>query len=155
MAEVGMEAAVEAKPKPRLPKRVNGMIHAVGRRKESVARVYLKKGKGEIIVNGRPAEEYFSAEPYIKERLQQVVLKPFEVTGTLGKFDVKARLDGGGITGQLEALRLGIARALLGVDEGFRPILRAHGLLTRDPRMVERKKYGLHKARRAEQYSKR
>ncbi|HIC95435.1 TPA: 30S ribosomal protein S9 [Candidatus Bipolaricaulota bacterium] len=131
------------------------MIHAVGRRKESVARVYLKKGKGEIIVNGRPAEEYFSAEPYIKERLQQVVLKPFEVTGTLGKFDVKARLDGGGITGQLEALRLGIARALLGVDEGFRPILRAHGLLTRDPRMVERKKYGLHKARRAEQYSKR
>jgi len=150
-----MEAAVEAKPKPRLPKRVNGMIHAVGRRKESVARVYLKKGKGEIIVNGRPAEEYFSAEPYIKERLQQVVLKPFEVTGTLGKFDVKARLDGGGITGQLEALRLGIARALLGVDEGFRPILRAHGLLTRDPRMVERKKYGLHKARRAEQYSKR
>ncbi|MGQ9477066.1 MAG: 30S ribosomal protein S9 [Candidatus Bipolaricaulia bacterium] len=140
---------------PRLPKKVDGQIHAVGRRKEAVARVYLKRGKGEIIVNGRPAEEYFSAEPYAKERLQRVVLKPFEVTGTLGEFDVKAHLDGGGVTGQMEALRLGIARALLGVDEGFRPVLRAQGLLTRDPRMVERKKYGLHKARREEQYSKR
>lgn len=141
--------------KPRLPKVVNGAIHAVGRRKESVARVYLKKGKGGITVNGRPAEEYFAAEPYVKERLQQVVLKPFEVTGTSGKFDVKARLDGGGITGQMEALRLGIARALLGVDEDYRGVLRKHGLLTRDPRMVERKKYGRHKARRSEQYSKR
>lgn len=149
------EKSVVVEVRPRLPKKVDGQIHAVGRRKEAVARVYLKKGKGAIIVNGRPAEEYFSAEPYIKERLQQIVLKPFEVTGTLGKFDVKAHLDGGGVTGQLEALRLGIARALLGVDESFRPILRAQGLLTRDPRMVERKKYGLHKARREEQYSKR
>jgi len=153
MAEVETEAAVIAKP--RLPKEVNGMIHAVGRRKESVARVYLKKGKGEIIVNDRPAEEYFAAEPYVTERLRQVVLKPFEVTGTLGKFDVKARLDGGGISGQMEALRLGIARALLGVDKDYRRVLREHGLLTRDPRMVERKKYGRHKARRSEQYSKR
>ena len=153
MAEVETEAAVIVKP--RLPKEVNGMIHAVGRRKESVARVYLKKGKGKIITNGKPAEEYFAAEPYAEERLRQVVLKPFEVTGTLGKFDVKARLDGGGFTGQMEALRLGIARALLGVDEGFRRVLREHGLLTRDPRMVERKKYGRHKARRSEQYSKR
>jgi len=87
--------------------------------------------------------------------LQQVVLKPFEVTGTLGKFDVKARLNGGGITGQMEAMRLGIARALLGVDEDFRKPLKGQGLLTRDSRMVERKKYGRHKARRSEQYSKR
>lgn len=141
--------------KPRLPKEVNGAIHAVGRRKESVARVYLKRGEGKIIVNGRAAEEYFAAEPYVKERLRQVVLKPFEVTGLLGKFDVKARLNGGGITGQMEALRLGIARALLGFDEDYRGVLREHGLLTRDPRMVERKKYGRHKARRSEQYSKR
>ncbi|MCR4404933.1 MAG: 30S ribosomal protein S9 [Candidatus Acetothermia bacterium] len=140
---------------PRLPKKVDGQIHAVGRRKESIARVYLKKGKGQVIVNGRPAEEYFAADPFIKERLARVALKPFEVTGTLGKFDVKARLTGGGVTGQLEALRLGVARALLGVDEGFRKVLRDHGLLTRDPRMVERKKYGRHKARRSEQYSKR
>lgn len=152
-AEVETEAAVMAKP--RLPKKINGMIHAVGRRKESVARVYLKKGQGKVIVNGREAEEYFAAEPYTKERLQQVVLKPFEVTGTLGKFDVKARLNGGGITGQMEAMRLGIARALLGVDEDFRKPLKGQGLLTRDSRMVERKKYGRHKARRSEQYSKR
>ena len=141
--------------KPRLPKRIGDMIHAVGRRKEAVARVYLKPGTGRIIVNGRPAEEYFAAEPFVKEKLERVVLKPFYVTGTVGKFDVKARLDGGGVTGQMEALRLGIARALLGVNEEFRRPLREAGLLTRDPRMVERKKYGLHKARRAEQYSKR
>jgi len=150
MAEKALAVA-----KARLPKKVNGMIHAIGRRKESVARVYLKKGKGEIIVNGRPAERYFAAEPYVKERLRQVIFKPFEVTGMLGKFDVKARLNGGGITGQLEALRLGIARALLGFDEDYRGVLREHGLLTRDSRMVERKKYGRHKARRREQYSKR
>ena len=154
-AEVETQQAEAEAPKPRLPKRVNGMIHAVGRRKESVARVYLKPGKGRIIVNGRPIEEYFAAEAFVKERLEKVVLKPFYVTGTVGKFDVKARVDGGGFTGQMEALRLGIARALLGVNEEFRRPLREAGLLTRDPRMVERKKYGLHKARRAEQYSKR
>ncbi|MFQ6090200.1 MAG: 30S ribosomal protein S9 [Candidatus Bipolaricaulia bacterium] len=153
MAAVETEVVVEAKP--RLPKKIDGKIHAVGRRKESVARVYLKKGKGQIIANGKPAEEYFAAEPYVKERLKQVVMKPFEVTGTVGKFDVISRLHGGGTTGQMEALQLGVARALLGVDEGFRQALREHGLLTRDPRMVERKKYGRHKARRSEQYSKR
>ncbi len=153
MAEVEAEVAVETKP--RLPKEIDGMIHAIGRRKESIARVYLKKGKGEVIVNGRPAEEYFAAEPYAKERLRQVVFKPFDVTGTQGKFDVVARLNGGGVTGQLEAIQLGVARALLGVDRDFRRVLREHGLLTRDPRMVERKKYGRHKARRSEQFSKR
>jgi len=139
----------------RLPKETNGQIHAVGRRKESVARVYLTKGQGEIIVNGRPAEQYFAADPYSHERVKQVALLPFEITGTLGRFDVKANLNGGGTTGQLEALRLGIARALLAVDPGYRELLKKGGLLTRDPRMVERKKYGLHKARRAQQFSKR
>jgi len=135
--------------------KLDGKIHAVGRRKESVARVYLKKGQGNINVNGRPAEEYFSADPFIKERLEQVVKKPFYVTNTVNKFDVEANSTGGGITGQLEAIRLGIARALLGVDEGFKKPLKDEGLLTRDPRMVERKKYGFHKARRGQQFSKR
>lgn len=139
----------------RLPKRIHDQVHAIGRRKESTARVYLAKGDGEVVVNGRPAEEYFRADPFIKERLRQVVLRPFEVTNTLGKYDVKANIRGGGPTGQMEALRLGIARALTGVDPDFRKPLKDEGLLTRDPRMVERKKYGLHKARRAEQYSKR
>jgi len=139
----------------RLPREANGQIHAVGRRKESVARVYLTKGKGEFIVNGRPVERYFAADPYSHERVKQVALLPFEITGTLGRFDVKANLNGGGTTGQLEALRLGIARALLAVDPGYRSLLKKEGLLTRDPRMVERKKYGLHKARRAQQFSKR
>jgi small subunit ribosomal protein S9 len=147
--------AKENEIKARMPQKVNERIHAIGRRKESVARVYLAKGKGEVVVNGRPAEQYFAADPYIQTRLQKVALAAFEVTDTLGRFDVNANLRGGGITGQLEALRLGIARALLGVDPEYRAVLRKHGLLTRDPRAVERKKYGLHKARRAQQFSKR
>ena len=139
----------------RMPKEVNGAIHAVGRRKESVARVYLKPGNGTVTINGRPAEVYFTADSYMKERFSQIAMRPFEVTDTLGKYDVKANIRGGGQTGQLEALRHAIARALLGVNTSFRKPLKADGLLTRDSRMVERKKYGLHKARRAEQYSKR
>lgn len=140
----------------RMPKEVpGGYIHAIGRRKESVARVYLKPGSGQVIVNGKPAEEYFRYDHCARDLFRQVALRPFEVTGTLGKYDVKATIRGGGPTGQLEALRLGIARALLGVNPEFRKILKDEGLLTRDPRMVERKKYGLHKARRAEQFSKR
>jgi small subunit ribosomal protein S9 len=140
---------------PRMPQKVHGRIHAVGRRKESVARVYLSKGKGEINVNGRPAEQYFAADPYVEARLKKVALAAFEVTDTMGRFDVQANLHGGGITGQLEALRMGIARALLGIDPEYRAALKKNGLLTRDPRAVERKKYGLHKARRAQQFSKR
>lgn len=140
----------------RMPKEVpGGYLHAIGRRKESVARVYLKPGSGRVVVNGKPAEEYFRHDHCARDLFQQVALRPFEVTGTLGKYDVKATLRGGGPTGQLEALRLGIARALLGVNPEFRKVLKDEGLLTRDPRMVERKKYGLHKARRAEQFSKR
>ena len=139
----------------RLPKEVNGYIHAVGRRKESVARVYLSPGDGTMTINGRPAEEYFNADVYMKDRIQQMAMYPFEITQTMGKYNVKANIRGGGQTGQLGALRHGIARALLGVNASFRKALKEEGLLTRDSRMVERKKPGLKKARRAEQYSKR
>ncbi len=145
----------ESLVKPRLPKRVHSYFHAIGRRKESVARVYLSRGEGQVVVNGRPAEEYFRTDAFSKERIKKIALRPFEVTDTLGKYNVKARVRGGGPTGQLEALRLGIARALLGVNSDFRKVLKTEGFLTRDPRMVERKKYGLHKARRGQQFSKR
>lgn len=125
-------------------------ILTTGRRKTSVARVWIKPGNGQITINKRPFEEYFTLET-----LRQEVLKPFAVTNTLGKFDVVAKVEGGGFTGQAGAVRHGIARALLQIDESFKPVLRKEGLLTRDPRMVERKKYGLKKARRAPQFSKR
>jgi len=138
-----------------LPKRVGDYIHAVGRRKSATARVYLAEGKGEILVNGRPAAEYFS--PYLNpdERLEKTLKVPFYVTGTLGKYDVKANVRGGGFTGQLDAIRLGIARALCGVTDEYRLPLKKAGLLTRDPREVERKKINRRKARKSEQYSKR
>lgn len=139
----------------RMPKKVNGAIHAVGRRKESVARVYLSPGDGQMTINGLPANQYFRADSFMSERFKQVALKPFEVTDTVGKYNVKANIRGGGSTGQLGALSQGIARALLGVNPDFRKPLKEEGLLTRDARAVERKKYGLHKARRAEQFSKR
>jgi len=123
---------------------------ATGRRKTAVARVRLVPGTGRIIVNGRDAVEYFGRSLVLKT-LQQ----PLEVTDTLGKFDVSVNVCGGGITGQAEATRHGIARALLLVSEEYRKPLKQAGLLTRDPRMKERKKYGLKKARRAPQFSKR
>ena len=124
---------------------------ATGRRKSSVARVRLLQGKGEITINGKPLDEYFGME-----LLKQEVKSPFAVTDTDGKYDVIARVAGGGTTGQAGALRHGIARALCLIDEEtYRPILKDVGYLTRDPRMKERKKYGLKKARRASQFSKR
>jgi small subunit ribosomal protein S9 len=124
---------------------------ATGRRKQSVARVRLIQGKGDITVNGKPLDDYFGME-----LLKQEVKRPFVVTGTEGKYDVIARVAGGGTTGQAGALRHGIARALCLVDtEAYRPMLKDVGYLTRDPRMKERKKYGLKKARRASQFSKR
>ena len=123
---------------------------ATGRRKTAVARVRLVPGTGRIIVNGRDAVEYFGRSLVLKT-LQQ----PLEVTDTLGKFDVSVNVCGGGIAGQAEATRHGIARALLLVSEEYRKPLKQAGLLTRDPRMKERKKYGLKKARRAPQFSKR
>ena len=127
------------------------ITNALGRRKSAVARVYITPGKGNIVINGRELNLYFK-----EETLQYIANQPFEITGTVGQFDVKANLDGGGIKGQAEALRLGIARALCEVDkEAYRPALKAAGMLTRDSREVERKKPGQPGARRRFQFSKR
>ena len=124
---------------------------ATGRRKEAVARVRLVPGTGNWTINGRSLQEYFPNRVH-----QQEVNEPFAAIGAEGKFDVIARLSGGGTSGQAGALKLGVARALNGIDaEGNRPSLKKAGLLTRDPRVKERKKYGLKKARKAPQYSKR
>jgi small subunit ribosomal protein S9 len=123
---------------------------ATGRRKTSVAQVRISRGSGKIEVNGRPFEEYFPTAP-----LQLTVLKPFEVTKTTNAFDVQVRAAGGGPSGQAGAIRLGIARALLEVDSAMRPALKEEGLLTRDPRMKERKKAGQPGARKRFQFSKR
>lgn len=141
--------------KRRLPKKVGDRFHAVGRRKEATARVYLSEGEGIITVNGRPAEEYFGSYLDAPNHLEKTLKQPFHATGTLGRFDVMARVRGGGYTGQLDAVKLGIARALTGVTEEYKGPLRKAGLLTRDAREVERKKYGRRKARKREQYSKR
>ncbi len=125
-------------------------FHAVGRRKTSVARVYLKPGSGKWEVNGRTLGDYFP-----RASLVQLIQQPFTVTDTLGAFDVKANVGGGGVTGQAGALRLGIARALVQVDEQHRHKLREQGLLTRDSRAVERKKPGRPGARKRFQFSKR
>lgn len=125
------------------------VYNTIGRRKTSIARVYLSAGKGNIEVNGRKFEDYFPTEV-----LQIIVKQPFEVISD-NSFDVKVNLTGGGVAGQAEALRLGIARALCDVDPEHRPALKKEGFLTRDSRMVERKKYGRAKARKAFQFSKR
>lgn len=122
----------------------------VGRRKTSVARVILKEGTGKIIVNGKDFESFF---PQILNR--EEILSPFKVTSTLGIYDAKVNVDGGGITGQTHAVRLGISRALIDINPDFKLLLRKEGFLTRDPRMVERKKYGRPKARKRFQFSKR
>ena len=121
-----------------------------GRRKSSVARAYLVHGKGEIIVNGKPLDDYLPLET-----LRMVVRAPFEVTETVGQFDVNINVYGGGYTGQAGAMRHAISRALLGVVDDYRPKLKAAGFLTRDSRAKERKKYGLKAARKAPQFSKR
>jgi len=139
----------------RLPKRVNDAIHAVGRRKSATARVYMSEGDGTLLINNRPAVEYFSSYESPAEHLEKTLKAPFYVTGTVGKFNVKANVRGGGFTGQLGAVRLGIARALCGVTDEYRLPLKKAGLLTRDAREVERKKINRRKARKSEQYSKR
>ena len=126
-------------------------MYGTGRRKSSVARVHLiPNGSGVITVNGREIDDYFGLET-----LKLIVRQPLVATGTTGKVDVDATVKGGGVSGQAGAIRHGIARALVVLDENYRPTLKAAGLLTRDPRMKERKKYGLHAARRAPQFSKR
>jgi len=126
-------------------------MYGTGRRKSSVARVHLfPSGTGAITINGRDIDDYFGLET-----LKLIVRQPLVTTETLGKVDIVATVSGGGVTGQAGAIRHGIARALLLVDETYRPALKAAGFLTRDPRMKERKKYGLKAARRAPQFSKR
>jgi small subunit ribosomal protein S9 len=123
---------------------------ATGRRKTSVARVSLREGKGGVLINERTLEDYFG-----RETARMVVLQPFQVTNTVGSFDAEVNVQGGGISGQAGAIRHGITRALLLVNPDFRAPLKKAGFVTRDPRAVERKKYGHHKARKRPQYSKR
>ncbi len=137
------------------PKVVHERAHCVGKRKEAIARVYLERGDGEITVNDRGVVDYFQGLPYTKEVVDLVGRKPFKVTGTENNFDVEAKIDGGGYRAQLEALQHGIARALTALGDEYKTELKQEGLLTRDPRMVERKKIGRHKARRGQQFSKR
>ena len=124
--------------------------YGTGRRKKSIARVRLVPGEGNILVNDRSIDDYFGLET-----LKVILKQPLELTQTLDKFDIIAKVTGGGFTGQAGAIRHGVARALLKADEEFRPALKKAGFLTRDPRMKERKKYGLKGARRAPQFSKR
>ena len=128
----------------------NTKYYGTGRRKSSVARVYLVPGTGKITVNKRDIDEYFGLET-----LKVIVRQPLTVTETADKFDVLVNVKGGGYTGQAGAIRHGVARALLEADADYRPVLKKAGFLTRDPRMKERKKYGLKAARRAPQFSKR
>ena len=125
-------------------------FYGTGRRKKSIARVYLTPGKGDVVINKRNMDDYVGMET-----LKVIVRQPFAATGTNEKFDVLVNVRGGGYTGQAGAIRHGSARALLQVDADYRPILKKEGFLTRDPRMKERKKYGLKAARRAPQFSKR
>jgi small subunit ribosomal protein S9 len=125
-------------------------FYATGRRKTSVARVYLKEGKGSVLINDQTLEDYFG-----RETARMIVLQPFQVTHTQGNFDTEVNVQGGGISGQAGAIRHGITRALIQISPDFRPPLKKAGFVTRDPRAVERKKYGRHKARKRPQYSKR
>ena len=126
------------------------VFYGTGRRKSSIARVRLVEGKGTITINGKDIDEYLGTET-----LKVIVRQPLTATNTLDKYDVICKVQGGGFTGQAGAIRLGIARALLEANSEYRPTLKSAGFLTRDPRMKERKKYGLKKARRAPQFSKR
>ena len=125
-------------------------FYGTGRRKSSVARVRLYQGTGKVTINDRDIDDYFGLDT-----LKYIVRQPLTLTGTDEKFDIVCRVSGGGVTGQAGAIRHGIARALLLVNEEYRPALKAAGFLTRDPRMKERKKYGLKAARRAPQFSRR
>ncbi len=125
-------------------------FYGTGRRKKSVARVRIVPGTGVVTINGRDMDDYFGLET-----LKLIVNQPFNVTETLGKFDIICRVNGGGFSGQAGAIRHGLAKALVQADENYRPLLKKAGFLTRDPRMKERKKYGLKAARRAPQFSKR
>lgn len=126
------------------------MFYGTGRRKNAIARVFLVPGEGKVMINNRPLDEYFG-----RRSLEMIVRQPMELIGAAGRFDVQAKVLGGGISGQAGAIKMGIARALMQADPNLRPTLKKAGFLTRDPRMKERRKYGLKKARRAPQFSKR
>ena len=126
------------------------VVHKIGRRKTAVARVYVSEGKGNITINKRDLKDYFTTAT-----LQYKIMQPFALTDTEGSYDVKVNVYGGGITGQAEAVRLAISRAMCEIDAENRGVLKPEGLLTRDPRMVERKKFGQKKARKKFQFSKR
>ena len=126
------------------------VINTSGRRKSAVARIYLSKGKGKITVNNKDQKDYF---PLVE--LQGKLAQPFAITENVGKYDVKVNVKGGGFKGQAEAIRLAISKALVEINADYKPALRAEGLMTRDPRMVERKKFGQPKARKQFQFSKR
>jgi small subunit ribosomal protein S9 len=126
------------------------VINTIGRRKTSIARIHVTSGKGNITVNNKDVKEYFPSDI-----LRIIINQPLDIVNSKGKFDIKVNVDGGGITGQAEAIRLAIARALCEVDQENRSPLKKEGFLTRDPRMVERKKYGRRKARKKFQFSKR
>lgn len=125
-------------------------FYGTGRRKNAIARVFIAPGGGNLLVNDRPLDTYFG-----RKTLEVLTKQPLDITGMLGRFDVHAKVIGGGVSGQAGAVRLGIARALVQADPNLRTVLKAAGFLTRDPRMKERRKYGLKKARRAPQFSKR
>ena len=145
------DEAVVAPSTPAEPKiDAQGRSYATGRRKNAIARVWVKRGTGQVTVNGRDVSVYF-ARPV----LQMLLLQPFEVAERVGEFDVVATVVGGGLSGQAGAVRHGISRALTYFEPGLRPALKAGGFMTRDPRVVERKKYGKAKARRSFQFSKR
>ncbi|MDF9407576.1 MAG: 30S ribosomal protein S9 [Pelotomaculum sp. PtaB.Bin013] len=126
------------------------MFYGTGRRKNAIARVFLLPGEGNVTINKRPLNEYFG-----RRTLEMIVRQPIELIGAAGRFDIQAKVLGGGISGQAGAIKMGIARALVQADPNLRPMLKKAGFLTRDPRMKERRKYGLKKARRAPQFSKR
>lgn len=125
-------------------------INAIGRRKASVARVYISNGKGNVLINGRTIDDYFP-----QKHIQAKVLDPIRLVDQAKKYDIKVNVSGGGFKGQSEAIRLGISRALVKINADFKPVLKEHKLLTRDARVVERKKYGKPKARKSFQFSKR
>jgi len=148
LTDTPAEQAAAAPVEPKID--AQGRSYATGRRKNATARVWLKRGSGLIIINGRDVTRYF-ARPVLQMLLQQ----PFETTERVGEFDVMATVVGGGLSGQAGAIRHGISRALTHFEPGLRPVLKAGGFMTRDPRVVERKKYGKAKARKSFQFSKR
>ncbi|MFL5146403.1 MAG: 30S ribosomal protein S9 [Microvirga sp.] len=152
LADLGQEAAPAAPEAPKYEKKIDaqGRAYATGKRKDAVARVWIKPGPGQITVNERPVEQYF-ARPVLRMILQQ----PLHIANRHGQFDIVVTVAGGGLSGQAGAVRHGLAKALTAFEPELRPALKKEGFLTRDPRVVERKKYGRAKARRSFQFSKR